>query len=397
MNKNSSNDQIEEITKIVLQVINSEKESNIERKGILAKIFQGITSNRVVFSLFIGIITSVIGLYYFEISPFYKLEEISNRQKNLEYNKKIVRWHLKLGNSFLGISQMDAAKIEFEKAIVLDKYNVEAHFGKMKSEVFIPIGNKEPDLEIVEKKLNLYQKEYPFDPHIYSFLGDVYLNIDKDKAMEYYMYAVDCDSKTASAYYGMAVIHDMDEDSVKAHDMYLKASSLSKLNQTYLNNLGYQYYQRGNYDQAIEYYKKLLSLNGNYALTHFPLSSAYRLKGNLWYSFQYYEFLIDLLNNDEIMAQNRNIGLWFFHTDREPIYFYELSMKKCYAYYGIALTAYLRSDFMTADHYIDKAKNLKSEREWLVKRLLSYDIKTLRNFQKSYSDRLDSFVAEYGI
>ena len=148
MNKNSGNDQIEEITKIVLQVVNSQKESNIERKGILTKIFQGITSNRVVFSLFIGIITSVIGLVYFEISPFYELKEIANRQKNLEYNKKMVHRHLELGYSFLSTSQVDAARIEFDKALELDKYNVEAHFGKLKSEIFIPIANKEFDSEI---------------------------------------------------------------------------------------------------------------------------------------------------------------------------------------------------------------------------------------------------------
>jgi len=404
MNKNSSNDQVEEIIKIVLNVIDAQKEQTIKKKNILVKFFQILTGNWVLFIFFIGIVSTIIGWALFDISPLHKLEEIAYNQKeyqrreqHLEYNRRMVQRHLELGYSLLSTSQIDAAKIEFDKALELDNINVEAHFGKLKSEIFIPIANKGFDSEIAEKRLKLIQKESPTDPHIFSFLGDVNRFNDKDKAMEYYRSAINIDSSIASAYVGMAIIHDIDKEYDEALNMYLKAYSLSKWNQDYLNNLGYQYYQRANYEQAIEYFEKLISLNANYALTHFTLASAYRLKGNLWYSFRYYQFLIDLLNDDEIMDHDRNIGLWFFHTDEEPIYFYELSMKKCYAYYGIALTAYLRLDYTTANQYVDKAKELRSLDEYLVKILLTHDIKTLRNFQKSFSDRLDSFVAKYDI
>ncbi|MGI9552488.1 MAG: tetratricopeptide repeat protein, partial [Aurantibacter sp.] len=352
----------------------------------------------------IGAISTLIGWSLFDISPLHKLEEIANNQRDyqrkeqhLKYNQRMVERHLELGDSFLSAGQVDEAKTEFARALELDNYNIKAHFGKLKSEIFIPPANKAFDSEIAEKRLKLIQKENPDDPHIFSFLGDVNRINDKDKAMEYYRKAVNIDSSIASAYAGMAVIHDLDKEYDEALKMYLKAHSLSKWNQTYLNNLGYQYYQKGNYDQAIEYYEKLLSLNGEYALTHFTLASAYRLKGNLWYAFQYYEFLMKILDTKEVMDRKINNGQWFFHTDKGPVHFYELAMKKCYAYYGQALTAYLRYDYPTANRYIEMVRQLNSKEEYLVKIVMAHDIETLRDVQKSYSNSLDAFKSEYGL
>lgn len=397
-------DQIEEITRIVLQVIGSYSQQDKARKNRFSAILQLVARNWVVFLFVLSVISAFIGWVAFDISPFQPLEEIAVKQKEyrrkelqLEYKKRMVSRHLELANSLLNVSQLEAARKEFANALELDPDNIEAHLGRLKAEIFNPIVKKEYVPEIAEKKLNLILKEYPNDPQVLSFLGDVYRNISKERSLEYYRKAVSQDPSVASAYQGMAIIYDMEKNKKEAIKMYEKALSLSKWNQTYLNNLGYQYLQRRDYKSAIEKYELLLNLDYRYLLTYYTLSNAYRLSGNFTYASWYQEQLINLLTDDKVISLARNQGEWFFHTDIRVIHFYDYPMKKCYAYYNAALTAHLLNDNEKADSYITKAKNTNTSttEEWLVKKLIRYDVKMLKETQQVYSKQLDAFIEEY--
>ncbi len=405
----SGQDQIEEITRIVLHIIESYSQQQRKRKKRFVAILRFITGNWLVFLFFISVISATIGWVVFDISPFQPLEEIAIKQEEykrkeqqLAYKKRMVSRHLELGNSLLNVSQLgearlDEARKEFDKALELDPDNIEAHFGKLKAEIFDPTAKEEYAPELIEQKLNSVLKERPNDPHALVFLGDMYKNISKEQALEYYKKAISKDPNVASAYQGMAIIYDMEKNSEQAMKMYEKAASLSKWNQTWLNNLGYQYLQRGDYKNAIEKYDLLLKLDPRYILTYYTLSNAYRLSGNLRYSYLYQEHVINLLNNEKVVSLERNQGQWFFHTDTRVIYFYDYPMRKCYAYYNAALTAYLQYDDEKADSYITEAKNTgtPASEEWLVKELVRYDIKVLKKAQKGYSKQLEAFTEKY--
>jgi len=377
-----------------------EKDSSNKNPNL--RKLQAISGNWVVILFVLSAIGSVIGWAVYDISIFQPLEEIAAKQKEykrseqqLVYRQRIVKRHIDLANSFLNVSQLSAAKREFEKALELDPNNIDAHFGKMKAEVFDPIAAREYIPEIAELRLKAILDERPNDPHVLSMLGDVYRPISKNLSMEYYDRAISQDPSVASAFAGKALLLDKDKDKAKSISMYEKALSLSGWNQTYLNNLGYQYYQRSDYDKAIEKYRLLLDLDYRYLLSYYTLSNSYRLNGELYLANWYQERLIDLFSDEKIKSLPRNSGEWFFHTDKRIVYFYDFPMKTSYAFYNAAVTAYLRGDKEIARSYVQKAKEINSPLEWLVKDLLRYDITTLRAAQEEYSGLLEEFSNNY--
>jgi len=395
-------EQVENLARVLAEVIDTSRPKNVAKTSWALAAFQALTKNWAVFLFVVSVVGAIVGWLVFEISPFHALEEIAMKQKEqrrtelqVEYKHRLVQRHIELANSFLSIAQLEAAKIEFENALKLDPNNVEAHLGKLKAEIFLPIANKEYIPEIAERKLTLVLKERPDDAHVLSFLGDIYRSISKEVALAYYQKAIVRDPTVASAYHGIALIHDQDKNNDDAIKMYEKALSLSIWHQSYLNNLGYQYLQRKDYRSAIEKYDLLLKLDHRYLLTYYTLSNAYRLTGNFQLASSYQDLLIELLDDDKITALQRNGGEWFFHTDFRLIHFYDYPMKKCYAYYNAALTAHMLRNAGKAESYIVKARRTNSPNERLVKELMRHDIKNLKQAQKDYSELLEAFSEKY--
>ena len=393
---------IAETTEIVLGVIDSYRRRDTEAKGPVVSVFARLTKNWVVFLFVVSLFGTFLGWLVYDISPLQPLEEIASRQNeykrkelHLQYRQRMVKRHIDLGNSFLNVAQLDAARGEFENALKLDPDNSEAHLGKLKAEIFAPIANKEYEPEIAKRKLDLILKERPNDPQVLAYLGDIYQNISAQEAMQYYEQAITHDPTMASAYQGMGIIYDKADKIDDAIKMYEKALALSNWNQTFLNNLGYQYLRRNEYPKAIEKYKLLLQLDYRYLLTYYTLSNAYRLTGNLSMALWFQERLIGLLNDTNMTTLARNRGEWFFHTDSHRVHFYELPMRKCYALYNAALTAYLQKDYAKADAYVAKANALHSPNAYLVKSLVRYDIKTIKKTHKPFAQSADGFAAKY--
>jgi tetratricopeptide (TPR) repeat protein len=389
--------QTEQITKIVLKVINDQKETQSKKRNFQNKFFNAITKNWAVFIFFIGVLTAIIGWLFYEISPFQKFEEISRNQKLNQYKMKMAKRHIALGNSFLNTAQLEAARVEFDKALVIDESNIDAHFGKLKTEIFLPIENDGYNPEIVKKRLDAIFAEDSIDPHANVYLGDIYFEIDNDSALMYYNKALKADSGIAAAYFGKGVIFDTEYNIDSAISMYSKALSLSEWNQTYLSNLAYQYYKKKEFDKAINYYTESVERNSNFILNLFGLSSAYRFQGKLEYADYYSKYLIQFINNDNLMALSANSSNWFWNAGEDHVLFYDLPMKKCYAYYSAALTAYLQNDFEAADNYIEQAKALNSTNEQSVKILMAFDVDELADFNKTYSAQLIDFKVRYNL
>ncbi|MBN2427168.1 MAG: hypothetical protein JXK94_02405 [Deltaproteobacteria bacterium] len=359
-----------------------------------------LSSNWPVFLFFFSIFAVLVGWFVYSVHPLQPLEEIAHKQRQYKaedeshlFKKRMVNRHLELGNTFLSTNQLEAAKIEFHKALEMDPTKVQAQMGVFKSEVFEPITPQRIyDPEVMKKKLMLILKENPSDPHALSFMGNVYLYVDRKKAEEFFKRATAQDSSLAAGYYGLGLIHDIENRLDEALEMYEKALSLSEWNQHYLNNVAYKYLQKKQYKQAIEKYYLLLSLDQRYLLAYYTIANAYRLS-NDFYSAQWYQKrLLALMDDEEITALDRNKGVWFFHVESDNlVQFFDFPKKRCYAYYNIALTSFLLGLEEESRAFLEKARDLGTPEEPNVKELVNFDISALEKEQPDTTEQLNGF------
>ena len=379
--------------------------SEIKNTGV-AKYIKFISSNWAFFLFLIAIISSLIGWLFFDISLFQSYEEISLKQEEYrsfsEENKSkegMVSRHLALGNSFLNVAQLEAAQIEFEKALKLDSYNEQAQMGIFKSEVFKAIDIKDGQYkpEIVKKRINQILQKNPNDPHAFLFLGDVYYSINQVKAEEYYKKALINDSTVAAAYQGLGLIYDQNKMTDDALEMFEKASELSEWNQAYLVNLGYQYKKMGQYSLAIEKYDLAHRLNSDYLCVYYCIANAYNLNKEYHWAHAFQKRLCELLSDNRITELDVNRGQWYWNTENQIVTLYDLSERKYYAYFSAGLTSYVLGNFNEADAYIKKAEGLplSKNRQLAINLLVKHDITLLQKEHEELVELLNKFVLKY--
>lgn len=402
IDKDVSDKKFEEIVRIVDQFSESQKKK--EKTSRLIGALNSISSNWPIFILSLSLFGVLIGWVIFDVSPLQPFEEIAFKQSEYRLSaeqesmkSEMVSRHLKLGNTFLNVMQLEAAKNEFEEALKLDPLNLSAQKGLFKSELFLPIMENDYDPEIMEKRLNLILEENPDDPHAYLFLGMLYKDINHEQALTYYEKAIDKDPSIAAAYFGIGTIYDLQNKPDDAITMYEKALNLSKWNQPFLDNLGFQYCQRKEYQKSIQHYELLLRLNPRFLSAYYTISNAYRLTGNLEQARSDQEILIKLLDNKNVTSLKRNKEMWFYSFNSECVFFYDYPEKKFYAYYNLALTYYLLGNETEAIQYVKKANDLQIDKdlELDVKKLISYDIDNLQEEESSFLNRTEEFRRKF--
>jgi tetratricopeptide (TPR) repeat protein len=326
-----------------------------------------ISSNWVVFLFVFSILVVLIGRFVFGISIFQPLEEIARRQNEYrrkevqeQYRTRMVRRHIDLGNRFLDVWQLDAARTDFVNALKLDPLNVEAQMGLFKAEVFTPILENDFDPEIAEKRLQMILRENENDRHALLYLGSVYMHIEQGTALEFLQAALSQDSTLAAAYINMGLIFDMQNKPDDALAMYEKAAEFSEWNQMVLNNLGYEYIRKREYEKAIPKLELLLNLDNRCLIGYWNLSNAYRLCGAFDSAYLLQKQLIRLLSDPNVTSLSRNQGIWFFETGPDSgVKFYSLPQKQCYSYYSLALTSFILGREDEADGFMETAQALE--------------------------------------
>jgi tetratricopeptide (TPR) repeat protein len=210
-----------------------------------------LISNSALFLFVLTVLALLIGKTCYGISPWQYFKEIKHKQdqykkedKNEEFKKSIVEQHLQLGNTFLDIRQVKAAKAEFEAALKLEPTNIDARQGLFKSEIFEPIQEEYYDPEIMKIKLTTILKNNSQDKHALLFLGRIYTDIDNAKALEYLRNVLSQDSKLAVAHNNMGFIYDKQNNIEGAFKSYEEAAKSSEWNTFIVNNLAYHYLLR---------------------------------------------------------------------------------------------------------------------------------------------------------
>jgi len=122
-----------------------------------------------------------------------------------------------------------------------------------------------------QKALKLYQKAVSLDDTqaiIFSNLGALYLSIflqtkkakDHTQSVEYFQKAIELDPDLSMAYKGLGVANRLIEKVDAAISCWEKALELSPDDDFIVYNLGIAYLERGMKSQALEYFKRYISL-----------------------------------------------------------------------------------------------------------------------------------------
>lgn len=333
------------------------------------KILEGISQIIPLILFVLTIVGLIIGRFVYKISLLQPLEKIANEQQ--EYRRKnsqealkkaITDRHLLLGNNFLNVGNLNAAKLEYKAALSVDPINEEASMGLFKSQIYDNIENFGFTPEVLMKKVDLIFQYNSDDAHAFYFMGLLYRTIDYQLAIDYFKKAIDSNPHFPDAYYRIGMLYEIVDElnTGLALKYYEKALELSKFNQTYLNNLGYQYFQLGIYDKAIEHYETLIKLDKEDILPYLTISTSYLLNGNLEKSCLFANQFVDKFQKKPtIMEVGFNKMEWYFECfNAEKILLETKDKKMMYGY----LSSYYKNLMLNPSHnfqgLLDKAVEL---------------------------------------
>lgn len=405
---------IEEITRIVLQVIRSQETPSTS--GFLSRVWGSFVSfvSTNLFKLLV-ILMIVIGLVWFDVpvkgvirSYVDDFDEAQRTEEKLNRTEQMANRHTELGYKFFSIGHPGAAKTEFQQALGLDPVHPRAEEGLLMAKTFIPIHRGAYDLEVAEQRLtdllpDSQSEESIDDSYVHAFLGDIFSRLGTEEginiALREYQKAIELNGRNAHAFAGMGIIKQQQGQLSEALEMYEKAQSISTWSPEYLNNIAYIYYQRQQYDLAIAQYEQLVRFDPFFIVPYSQLAHAYRLRGlegDLRTAYTYQVGLLELLEDEDVTSQEKNQFPVFYHTGERLIFLSEDYQKRYYAYYSTALTSYMLKNG-EAESYVSKAEglNLDANTRSAVRSLVRYDIEILQEEQPSLESKTNKFSTKF--
>jgi tetratricopeptide (TPR) repeat protein len=363
-------------------------------------------------ALIVFIFLFTLAVYHYDVSPDLAIKEIQVKQE--EYQRKLkqkadkeahIKRHLMLGKSFLNNSRYRAAEKVFKKVLDIEKTNLEAQMGLYKTELIAAMRKGEYIPEVIEKQIELILKENKNDAHALSLLGNLYAQLDlPDEAKVKYNKAIKSNPEIGSAYFGLGIIYEKENNFPVALQYYKKAVSISKWNERYLTNLAHAYARKGKYQKAIEKYEFVLTLDYEYLLPYLKVSHVYRLSGKLreaaWYLYE-----LDRLFDKEkkitdekgdvkkikLIDFDKNNGVWFFETDTEPVLLFTIEEKKCYALLSLSMTNFFLERESEAERFLQKANSSVCREKIFIKGLILSDLKVFESKQPAYKDKIEEY------
>jgi tetratricopeptide (TPR) repeat protein len=327
------------------------------------------------------------------ISTYKQLRELRD-----EHNyKSLARYYYDEGNELLDHKKPAVAMESFENALKYDSKNPEIFMGLHKCTIFLPIIKREPlyyDLETTIPKLNKILEKYPNDRHTLYFLGEVYRDIDYNKAKSYFNKVIGFCPKSylaGLAHNSLAFIAATEKDNELAFHHLRIAKGLCEFNPQVLNNLSYNYLIRGHYQLSIDTLVKLLDNEPYKIIAYWNIINALRSFGDFSRAFTYNRKLINCLEDDNSNKYPDNFSIYFFQTDPsgEGVYFKNLTEKKYYSYCSIALTDYILDKSDEADMYLEEAQSLGFCEITSSIKFLCYNIECIQKNNGSLTYKLD--------
>jgi tetratricopeptide (TPR) repeat protein len=388
-------DQIATVTRIVLQVLTTERNAVSVGNENKRSLFERIRTNWQILAVLSTVALAIVAWVKIGVDPLESAREIKYKKDQRDAQRKMAQTHISLGNDFLNVGQIEAASDEFENAKKLDPYNSEADFGLLKVSVFKPLaGGVDDDPEIAQRRINGILTQKADDTNALAFQGDVYSTMDSKKALDYYNRALESNGGNAWAYFGKGLLFDRSGKSNLALEMYEKAVQLSPWNQIFLNNLAYQRYLRGNYKDAELHYVFLLDLESRYLLSRCMLANTQLKLGAVSLAYSNLQPLNEYLRDDQVIKLRRNQGQWFFHVERgEIVELNSAAEKIAYSRYMMALASYMLGYRDEAYTHLAEAEAAGRDASTQARRVLKADISTLAKERPEWATGLLVFIA----
>jgi Tfp pilus assembly protein PilF len=208
--------------------------------------------------------------------------------------------HYILGVSYLQEGDASRALQEFHKAHEADARNVDILVGLGRAYQL-----KAAFAEAEGYYLQALQMR-PDDSLIENNLGDLYLNMQRpDDAIHYFGKAASNMQFTSSevSLTGLGYAHFQKREYLEAVDAYRRALKQNpRYDEAHLR-LGETYYAMGKTDRALGEFQQALKLNGNNIRTHFQLGMAHMKADNPGEAVQYFRNVVKLSPSSELGEQ----------------------------------------------------------------------------------------------
>jgi tetratricopeptide (TPR) repeat protein len=182
--------------------------------------------------------------------------------------------YLSRGSAYFNIGKNENAFADFNKAVDLDPYSVDAYLKR--ATYFSLIEDDEHALEDINKAIEFAPNDYK----VYLGLSNIYNNSGQyDLALQALDKASQIDSNHAVIFNNMGGIHNNLGQYELALKDYNRAIKLEPETAFAYNNRGFSYEILGNYKQALNDYTKAIQLDPFYPTPYHNRSSLYRKIG----------------------------------------------------------------------------------------------------------------------
>jgi len=343
---------------------------------------------------------TAIGLLFFHINPGFYFQHVGfqQQQDNLQEEQinlknQFVDFHNELGTQFLNEEEIEAARNEFSQALRVDPLNQNATKGLFECDVFSSLFNNSCNPDITKKQLDLLNTTYPNDPLPSLYLGDLYDGFgDIANAKKSYQRAIDIDSSVASAYNGLGVIYDSQNNTSDALAMYKKAYDSSPWNGKYRANIASELGSLGYYKDSNAWIANTTRICPNSINVYTKYIGNCMSSGDFKNASMMQEYQIKLFEDKDIANMSLNRGDYTSVLRSGEYVYIPHDSEKFYAYYRMALIYYMLGNDNGALEYVNEANNLTDDDTKLkIKDMINDDIKWIQLYQPQDINKTNAF------
>jgi superkiller protein 3 len=173
------------------------------------------------------------------------------------------------GNCYYVMKKFDKAISYLQKAIAIDPGEID-HF-KYLAACFSKTGQRDKAIHTMEEMVRLF----PDDHTGYYYLARTYMGKDYAKVIKHLRKTIELNSGLVPAYELLGASLSRNGKLDEAIGIFKQGIAVDGKHDSLFNSLGYTYYLKKRYDQALDAYDQALTLNPDFALCHYNKALTY--------------------------------------------------------------------------------------------------------------------------
>ena len=296
------------------------------------------------------------------------------------------RQELSVAEGCLQTGLYPEAKAAYERALIINPRSELAKFGMKKIALTELTGHREK----FSHELDALLKQAPEDPDLVLFDGDRYYRRgENDEAVRRYERVLQKRQEYAEAHFRLGLISAQAGDAATALNHYGKAVEFGGDTPTYRNNLANAYYKQGDYDRAIEGYRRI----PKFPLAGLEWAKIAWMKGDLETAVEGQMFALQGLEDQSVATMPKNQWPWRFEVEgrKEPVHIDTLPEKICYAKLALSATLFLQGKETDSEIRFKQAVESCADRTRRLKVVLEADLALAAEEQPKLAARIEAY------